>query len=196
MQNLLFSLNGHHCRCSLSWWWGICWGRQAFLPPAFCKAADKLCFKVTLPVMLFLDMGSVDILHDFQPRFVLFCFAATLVGILAVWAGAKRFLKDKALVGEFVQAGYRSSAAVLGVAFIQNIYGNAGMAPLMILGSVPLFNIFAVLILMMESPLQRSTPNAGQLLRGLPPIRFCWVSFLAQSMRCCRSRCPRWSPRP
>ena len=166
MQNLLFSLNAT-MPVFFVMVVGYLLGQIGFLPPAFCKAADKLCFKVTLPVMLFLDMGSVDILHDFQPRFVLFCFAATLVGILAVWAGAKRFLKDKALVGEFVQAGYRSSAAVLGVAFIQNIYGNAGMAPLMILGSVPLFNIFAVLILMMESPLQRSTPNAGQLLRGV-----------------------------
>ena len=165
MQNLLFSLNAT-MPVFFVMVVGYLLGQTGFLPPAFCKAADKLCFKVTLPVMLFLDMGSVDILHDFQPRFVLFCFAATLVGILAVWAGAKRFLKDKALVGEFVQAG-RSSAAVLGVAFIQNIYGNAGMAPLMILGSVPLFNIFAVLILMMESPLQRSTPNAGQLLRGV-----------------------------
>ena len=166
MQNLLFSLNAT-MPVFFVMVVGYLLGQIGFLPSAFCKAADKLCFKVTLPAMLFLDMGSVDILHDFQPGFVLFCFAATLVGILAVWAGAKHFLKDKALVGEFVQAGYRSSAAVLGVAFIQNIYGNAGMAPLMILGSVPLFNIFAVLILMMESPLQRSTPGAGQLLRGV-----------------------------
>ena len=93
--------------------------------------------------------------------------SATVVGILTVWAGAKRFLKDKTLVGEFVQAGYRSSAAVLGVAFIQNIYGSAGMAPLMILGSVPLFNIFAVLILMLESPEQRGVPDPKQLLRGV-----------------------------
>ena len=149
MQNLLFSLNAT-MPVFFVMVVGYLLGQTGFLPPAFCKAADKLCFKVTLPVMLFLDMGSVDILHDFQPRFVLFCFAATLVGILAVWAGAKRFLKDKALVGECVLAGYRSSAAVLGVAFIQNIYGSAGMAPLMILGSVPLFNIFAVLILMLE----------------------------------------------
>ena len=70
-------------------------------------------------------------------------------------------------MGEFVQAGYRSSAAVLGVAFIQNIYGSAGMAPLMILGSVPLFNIFAVLILMLESPEQRGVPDPKQLLRGV-----------------------------
>lgn len=166
MQNLLFSLNAT-MPVFFVMVVGYLLGQTGFLPPAFCKAADKLCFKVTLPVMLFLDMGSVDILHDFQPRFVLFCFAATLVGILAVWEGAKRFLKDKALVGEFVQAGYRSSAAVLGVAFIQNIYGNAGMAPLMILGSVPLFNIFAVLILMLESPQQRGIPTPKQLLRGV-----------------------------
>ena len=166
MQNLLFSLNAT-MPVFFVMVVGYLLGQTGFLPPAFCKAADKLCFKVTLPVMLFLDMGSVDILHDFQPRFVLFCFAATLVGILAVWAGAKRFLKDKALVGEFVQAGYRSSAAVLGVAFIQNIYGNAGMAPLMILGSVPLFNIFAVIILTVESPQQHGKVTPSKLLYGV-----------------------------
>ena len=66
-----------------------------------------------------------------------------------------------------MQASYRSSAAVLGVAFIQNIYGTAGMAPLMMLGSVPLFNIFAVLILMLESPEQKGTPSLKQLLKGV-----------------------------
>ena len=115
MQNLIFSLNAT-LPVFLVMVVGYALGQLGFLPPAFCKASDRLTFKVTLPLMLFLDMGSVDILHDFRPRFVLFCFAATLVGILTVWAGAKRFLKDKALVGEFVQAGYRSSAAVLGVA--------------------------------------------------------------------------------
>ncbi len=37
----------------------------------------------------------------------------------------------------------------------------------MILGSVPLFNIFAVLILMLESPEQRGVPDPKQLLRGV-----------------------------
>ena len=166
MQNLIFSLNAT-LPVFLVMVVGYALGQLGFLPPAFCKASDRLTFKVTLPLMLFLDMGSVDILHDFRPRFVLFCFAATLVGILTVWAGAKRFLKDKTLVGEFVQAGYRSSAAVLGVAFIQNIYGSAGMAPLMILGSVPLFNIFAVIILTVESPQQHGKVTPSKLLYGV-----------------------------
>ena len=166
MQNLIFSLNAT-MPVFFVMVVGYLLGRMGFLPPAFCKAADKLCFKITLPVMLFLNMGSVDILHEFQPKFVLFCFAATLIGILLVWAGAKRFLKDKTLVGEFVQAGYRSSAAVLGVAFIQNIYGTSGMAPLMILGSVPLFNIFAVIILTVESPQQHGKVTPSKLLYGV-----------------------------
>ena len=166
MQNLIFSLNAT-LPVFLVMVVGYALGQLGFLPPAFCKASDRLTFKVTLPLMLFLDMGSVDILHDFRPRFVLFCFAATLVGILTVWAGAKRFLKDKTLVGEFVQAGYRSSAAVLGVAFIQNIYGTSGMAPLMILGSVPLFNIFAVIILTVESPQQHGKVTPSKLLYGV-----------------------------
>ena len=142
-------------------------GQKGFLPKQFCTVADKLVFKVTLPVMLFCDMATLDLAHSFDAKFVLFCFAVTAIAIVVIWVLARRLLKDKTLVGEFVQASYRSSAAILGVAFIQNIYGSAGMAPLMILGSVPLFNIFAVLILMLESPEQRGVPDPKRLLRGV-----------------------------
>jgi predicted permease len=52
-------------------------------------------------------------------------------------------------------------------AFIQNIYGTSGMAPLMILGSVPLFNIFAVIILTVESPQQHGKVIPSKLLYGV-----------------------------
>ena len=167
LENLIFSLDATLPIFLVMVAGGIL-GKLGFLPKEFCKASDKLTFKITLPIMLFLDMADVDMRHDFQPRFVLFCFGVTLVSILVIWALARVLMRDKSIVGEFVQASYRSSAAVLGVAFIQNIYGEAGMAPLMILGSVPLFNIFAVLILMMESPQKQHTaPSAAQLLHGV-----------------------------
>ena len=167
VENLIFSLNATLPIFLVMVAGGIL-GRLGFLPREFCKASDKLTFKITLPIMLFLDMSDVDMRHDFQPKFVLFCFGATLISILVIWGLARALLRDKTIIGEFVQDSYRSSAAVLGVAFIQNIYGDAGMAPLMILGSVPLFNIFAVLILMIEAPgEQRATPRPGQLLYGV-----------------------------
>ena len=166
MDNLMFSLNAT-LPVFLVMVIGWALGQKGFLPKQFCTVADKLVFKVTLPVMLFCDMATLDLAHSFDAKFVLFCFAVTAIAIVVIWVLARRLLKDKTLVGEFVQASYRSSAAILGVAFIQNIYGSAGMAPLMILGSVPLFNIFAVLILMLESPEQRGVPDPKQLLRGV-----------------------------
>ena len=165
MENLVFSLDATLPVFLLMVAGGVL-GRLGFLPAAFCKAADRLTFTVTLPVMLFLDMAGLNIRRDFEPKFVLFCAGATLAGILATWVLARALMRDKAVVGEFVQAAYRSSAAILGVAFIQNIYGSSGMAPLMILGSVPLFNIFAVLILMIESPQHQAPPSGPGAARG------------------------------
>lgn len=118
----------------------------------FVKVCNKFNFTVTLPVMLFSDISQTDIIHDFDVKYVFFTAGVVAAAFFIIWILAKIFIKDKTSVGAFVQASYRSSAAVLGTAFIMNMYGNSGMAPLMIIGSVPLFNIFAVLVLTFEDP--------------------------------------------
>lgn len=125
--------------------------RIGFLTEEFVAVANKFVFKVCLPCMLFLDLAQIDIRHQFDGAYIGFCAAVTIISILSIWGLAKLFLKDKTEVGAFVQTAYRSSAAILGIAFIENIYGNSGMGPLMIIGAVPLYNIFAVIILTVES---------------------------------------------
>lgn len=120
----------------------------------FCDVADKFVFKVALPVLLFKDIAETDLRQDFDIRFVLFCMAVTTIMFFGVWGLARLFLRDKSLVGAFTQGAARSSAAILGVAFAQNIYGDAGMTPLMIVAAVPLFNIYSVVILSFSAPNQ------------------------------------------
>ena len=126
--------------------------QKKFLSDAFVAGANKFVFYVALPVQLFRDLAATDVRAAFDGAYVLFCFVVTLVSILGIWALAKLFLPDKRLVGEFVQVCYRSSAAILGTAFLQSIYGTAEMSSMMILGSVPLYNVMAVVILMLEGP--------------------------------------------
>ena len=125
--------------------------RIGFITDEFANVANKFVFKVCLPCMLFLDLKNTDIRYNFDGSYIGFCAGVTIVSILIIWGLSKIFLKDKTEVGAFVQASYRSSAAILGIAFIQNIYGDSGMGPLMIIGAVPLYNVFAVLILTVES---------------------------------------------
>jgi len=129
---------------------GWCLGKVGMLGPEFCKTANKFVFKIALPVLLFKDIASAPIREVFDVRFLLYCMITTTICFFSIWILAKLFLKDKSLVGAFVQASFRGSAAILGIAFIQNMYGNSGMAPLMIIGAVPLFNIYSVIVLTFE----------------------------------------------
>lgn len=139
--------------------------RKQFLTDDFVAMANKFVFNVALPVQLFRDLATMDVRASFDAKYVLFCAAVTTSSILVIWALAKLFLKEKHIVGEFVQACYRSSAAILGAAFIQNIYGTSGMSGLMILGSVPLYNIFAVIILTLESPVLDAKSEMGEKIK-------------------------------
>jgi len=112
----------------------------------FAGKINSFVFHLPLPVLVFKDLATVDFTEVWDTKFVAFCFVATLISILLA-AGISFLWQDKSIQGEFVQASYRSSAAILGIAFIQNIYGNAGMGPLMVVASVPLYNVAAVLIL-------------------------------------------------
>lgn len=117
----------------------------------FVTVANKFNFKVTLPFMLFRDISGVDIRAVFDLKYVLFCAIVSTICFWLIWGGVKLFVKDKAIRGAFVQSSFRSSAAVMGLAFIQNMYGSSAMGPLMIVGAVPLYNIFSVIVLTFEA---------------------------------------------
>ena len=133
--------------------------RIGIIDDHFASVANRFVFKVCLPCLVFLDLAGTDIRHHFDVKYVGFCFVATLFSILSVWIVAKLTLKDKHSVGAFVQGSYRSSAAILGLAFINNMYDSVGMAPLMIIGCVPLYNIFAVIILTLKGDNGGKKPN-------------------------------------
>ncbi len=130
----------------------------------FNKVADKYVFKVALPVLLFKDIATADIRSDFNLTFVLFCMITTTIMFLAIWGLSYIFIKDKTQVGAFAQASARGSAAVLGIAFINNIYGNSGMAPLMIVSAVPLYNILSVIILTFSADMGKGV-NKGENIK-------------------------------
>lgn len=167
MENLIFSLNATlpiFLTMILGWFFR----KVGLMDDAFVKKLNKFVFQAALPVLVFQDLSAVDFLEVWDMRFVAFCFLATLTSILAV-TGVSYLLRDKKIQGEFIQASYRSSAAILGIAFIQNIYGSSGMAPLMIVATVPLYNVMAVIVLSVMKP-EREKPSRQLAVRTLKGI--------------------------
>lgn len=125
----------------------------------FAGKLNSFVFQVSLPVLLFHNMSESDFASAWDGCFVLFCLLATAGSILIALL-ASLAMKEKTARGEFVQASYRSSAALLGVALMENLYGSAGAAPLMMIGAVPLYNVAAVAVLNLMRPGQGSDGRA------------------------------------
>ena len=126
----------------------------------FVSKANKYVFHVALPVLLFQQISSADMTSQFDIRFVLYCMLATTAFFVITWVVTELLMKDDTQKGSFVQCACRSSAAILGMAFIQNMYSSTGMAPLMIVSAVPLFNIYSVIILTLKAHPEVKTGSA------------------------------------
>lgn len=167
MENLIFSLNAT-IPIFLMMLLGMLFRKLGWMDEVFAVKMNKFVFLVPLPVLLFEQLATVDFSEVWDIKFILFCFVVTAISI-TISTLISLLWKDRSIKGEFIQATYRSSAALLGIAFIQNIYGTAGMAPLMIIGSVPLYNIMAVVVLSLFKPGNNSFDKAlvKKTLKGI-----------------------------
>ena len=150
LTNLIFSLNATmplFIMMVLGFWLK----KINFLDEHSTKKINHLVFKVFLPALLFIDLAKEDFITIWDTKMVVFCFVVTVLSI-GLAAVISLLSKNKSDRGEIIQAAYRSGAATLGIAFMTNIYDDASMVALMIIGSVPLYNVAAVVILYLTSP--------------------------------------------
>lgn len=155
MENLMFSLNAT-VPVFLTMVLGFVLHKWRIIDNSFAAKLNQFVFKIALPVLLFDQLATTDFVSVWDTKFVLFCFAVTLFSIGLAYL-LSLLIKNKPARGEFVQAAYRSSAAILGIAYTQNIYGDAGMTPLMIIASVPLYNAMAVVVLALTASVETGT---------------------------------------
>ena len=148
--NLIFSLNAT-VPVFLMMVFGWFVHRIKLLDDNATSQVNRFVFRALLPALLFMDLSTADFRAVWDSKFVLFCMCVTLlsVGVAVIYSMISGKGHER---GEIVQASYRSSAAILGIAFVNNIYGHSTMAALMIVGTVPLYNIIAVTTLAVTSP--------------------------------------------
>lgn len=164
LDNLIFSLNAT-VPVFLMMVFGWFVHRIKLLDDNATSQINRFVFRTLLPALLFMDLSTADFGKVWDGRLVLFCMAVTLlsVGIAVVYSLMAGKGHER---GEIIQASYRSSAAILGIAFVNNIYGHSTVAALMIVGTVPLYNIIAVTVLAVTSPDTDKIKDRGTLVKS------------------------------
>lgn len=168
LSNLIFSLNAT-MPIFLIMVVGYILKRINWLTEKPTEVLNKLVFRVFLPALLFMDLAKQDFVAMWDSTFVAFCALTTVVSIFI--AGLLSLTdKEKEDRGEIIQASYRSAAATLGIAFMTNIYDSVAMVALMIVASVPIYNIVAVLVLSLTSPENQGVSGKALFKRTLKSL--------------------------
>ncbi len=150
MDNLVFSLNAT-LPVFMIIFLGWIFKKKNIINDEFVATNNKLAFNVLFPVLLFKDISQTEINESFDVKFFLACFLMTVLSVMLITIFARFYIKEKKMLGSFIQGSFRSSAAILGVSMAENLYGNAGLVPVMIIAAVPFYNFYSVIILTLSS---------------------------------------------
>ena len=115
----------------------------------FLKVANNLCFKVLLPVLLFYNVASANILEVFDGKLLLYaCLSACVIcGILFLIVPL--ITKENKSRGVMIQGAFRSNFLLFGVPLSLSIGGERGAVLASVVAAlyVPVINMLSVISL-------------------------------------------------
>lgn len=122
--------------------------RIKFLNQNFIKIGNKFVFKVCLPCMLFINIyDKMNSFSDIRWDVVLYAVIAicTIFGLGLVTAVLTTKKQNRR--GVILQCSFRSNFAIIGLALVERLGGDVGIAGIISAFSIPVFNILAVVAL-------------------------------------------------
>lgn len=144
---------------------GVFLKRIQLINDNFVDVASRIVFQVTLPAMLFLSIVQEP--HDFSSSLslILFGLIANVVFFLFTFWMSKRKVRHPQDQGVVIQGGFRANTAIIGLAYVANIYGNSGvaLAALYVASTTVLYNIQAVIALAPKGEKQGTKATAIML---------------------------------
>ena len=123
--------------------------KLGFMNERFAKEANRLVFRIFMPVMLFVKIYGMQDLSDIDFGFILYALIAILIVFFLSIPASIAIARQKNRRGVLIQAALRSGYSLIGIPLAESLYGEPGAAAATILSAalIPLFNVLSVISL-------------------------------------------------
>lgn len=134
----------------------------------FSKKANKLVFRVFLPVKLFLNIYGIKSINSVNFSYVFYAIGALITIFLLAIPTVIFITKKKKCRGALLQGIFRSNYALIGIPLAESLFAEEGQAVATLLSAfiVPAFNILAVIGLSIFNN-EGKKPNFKKILLGI-----------------------------
>ncbi|MBE6591889.1 MAG: AEC family transporter [Ruminococcaceae bacterium] len=140
--------------------------KKALVDASFIKKANKLVFRLFLPVMLFNNIYGIKGIGELDLGYAVFVALFTVVLFCIMIPVVRKVSSDNKRRGALLQASFRSNYALIGIPLAQALFGFEGVAVASLLSAVliPVFNVLAVLSL---SIFTDSEPSVKRIVKDI-----------------------------
>lgn len=115
----------------------------------FLKRLNTVCFKVFLPLTLFMNIYNSDFYSLFSWKLILFALACVGAAFIVLMISVPLLVKDQKSRGVVIQGIFRSNFILFGVPIASSLYGsgNTGTTAILLSFVIPVFNLLSVIAL-------------------------------------------------
>jgi len=115
----------------------------------FAKDANRLVFRVFMPVMLFLNIYKIEDVGGMDFGYIWYVVAVLMIVFLASIPAVLAVARKKDRCGSLLQATFRSGYSLIGIPLAEALYGAEGAVAATFLSAavIPLYNVLAVISL-------------------------------------------------
>ncbi len=119
----------------------------------FINAANFIVFYIALPLKLFNSVSQSSVADNFDLKFITFAVLGTTISVIIIYIYSKFVVKEESKVGAFVHGTFRGNFVYVGFSLLENVTGAVGpLASLVVAFVVPIYNVLAVLVLVLTNP--------------------------------------------
>ena len=120
-----------------------------FINENFVNVTSKFAFNISLPVLIFMQVSSLNLNGVIDFELISFIYITTISSFILIWIFSIPLIKNSKDRSSFIQGAFRSNFAIIGFAIISSLLGKdtLGKASIILAFILPLYNILAVIVL-------------------------------------------------
>jgi len=142
--------------------------KKNIIKQEFIKAANFIVFYIALPLKLFNSVSHSSIADNFDPKFIAFAIIGTTVSVILIYIYSKFIVKEESKVGAFIHGTFRGNFVYVGFSLLENVTGAIGpLASLVVAFVVPIYNVLAVLVLVLTNPKNKAKNQFKNALKNI-----------------------------
>ena len=168
---------------------GWCCRRLRLVNGENVSAMNRLVFRVFLPISLCRSLMTTEKSAMVSPALLLFSWGFTFLVFLAGMIVIPRFIRENPKRGVMIQGIFRSNYAIFGLPLCEALFpgGDGGVAAMMVIGTVPIYNILGVVCL--ES-FRGGKPDLRKVLIGIARNPLIWGCIIGWALMMLEIRVP------